>query len=241
VDSTRNVMDFCARKGYPRLVYISSSSVFYRHEHQFGLTEDSPIGPTFVNAYAASKYAGEVLVGTYRGQKTILRPRAVFGPGDTVLFPRILAAARKGRLPRFIVDGPPAMGDVIYIDVLCDYMLKAATLPTLQPAYNLTNAAPVEIEAFLMHVLRALDLPLPTREMNIQSAMRAAVWIERAYRWLRLPGEPPLTQFGVGVFAYSKTFDTGRALADFGAPCVSLEEGVSRFVDWQKQQWSSPR
>ena len=29
----------------PRLIYISSSSVFYRDGHQFNLTEASPIGP----------------------------------------------------------------------------------------------------------------------------------------------------------------------------------------------------
>ena len=67
----------------------------------------------------------------------ILRPRAVFGPGDTVLFPRVLTAARKGRLPLLVSDGPPPQGDVIYIDNLCHYMLQAATRPAqarcLQP------------------------------------------------------------------------------------------------------------
>lgn len=238
IDATRRVIEFCTRKGLPRLVYISSSSVFYRNEHQFGLDEGSPIGPTFVNTYASTKYAGEILVRDYAGEKTILRPRAVFGPGDTVLFPRILEAARKGRLPRFVPEGPPTIGDVIYIDVLCDYILQAATCPAIRDAYNLTNAQPIEIEAFLLGVLKALDLPVPARRVRIKTAMRAAYWTERLYRFLRLPGEPPVTQFGVGVFAYSKTFDPARTLADFGPPSVCLDEGIERFINWQKQQWS---
>ncbi|NEL81701.1 MAG: NAD(P)-dependent oxidoreductase, partial [Xanthomonas perforans] len=76
----------------------------------------------------------------------VLRPRAVFGPGDTVLFPRVIAAARKGALPRFVGQTQPVIGDLIYIDTLCDYLYRAATAPQLQPAYNLTNAQPVDLQ-----------------------------------------------------------------------------------------------
>ncbi|MEE7548476.1 NAD(P)-dependent oxidoreductase, partial [Xanthomonas sp. Kuri4-1] len=78
VQATANVIDFCRRNGCPRLVYVSSSSVFYREAHQFGLDEDSPIGPGFVNAYARSKFAGEQLLRDYPGEHVVLRPRAVF-------------------------------------------------------------------------------------------------------------------------------------------------------------------
>src|SRR5580692_11089865 len=115
VQATQNVVRFCERRGCPNLIYLSSSSVFYRHEHQFNLTEASPIGPTFVNEYAASKYDGELAIGRYSGATVILRPRAVFGPGDTVLFPRILRAARRGQFPLFQSVGAPAIGDLIFI------------------------------------------------------------------------------------------------------------------------------
>ena len=128
------------------------------------MTEASPIGPDFVNTYAATKYAGECLVRDYSGEHVILRPRAVFGPGDTVLFPRVLAAARKGRLPLLVSDGPPPQGDVIYIDNLCHYMLQAATTSQLKhDAYNLTNAEPILIHDFLLEALERLHLPAPKR------------------------------------------------------------------------------
>ena len=56
VEATRQVIDFCTRRDLPRLVYVSSSSVYYRSGHQLGLTEDSPIGPRFANAYAATTW-----------------------------------------------------------------------------------------------------------------------------------------------------------------------------------------
>jgi nucleoside-diphosphate-sugar epimerase len=239
VDATRHVIDWCRRQPrLPRLVYVSSSSVFYRDGDQLGLTEDSPIGPAFVNDYAATKHAGERLVHDYPGEWTIVRPRAVFGPGDTVLFPRILAAAMRGRLPLIDTGGPPAVGDLIYIDTLSDYIHAAATSPhAAGRAFNLTNNQPVAILPFLLDVFDRLGVPRPSRQVSLRTAMRAARVSEAIYRLLRLSGEPPVTRFGVGVFAWSKTFDVSRAVSAFGPPSVTLDSGVDRFVAWQKAQW----
>lgn len=238
VEATRQVLAFCRRVGTPRLLYLSTSAVFYREEHQYGLREDSPIGPHFVNDYAATKYAGELLVRDYEGEHCVLRPRAVFGPGDTVLFPRVIEAARKGALPVFTGQDRPVTGDLVYIDTLCDYLLAAARAPRLAESYNLTNAQPVDLQELLHRVLRALELPAPRRRVRVGTALRAATALEWVWRLARLRGEPPATRFGVGVFAYSKTFDPRRTLADLGPPSVALDEGVQRFIDWQRAQWS---
>ena len=237
VVATQHVIDYCRRHGLPRLVYVSSSSVFYRDGDQLGITEDSPIGPRFVNDYAATKHAGEELTAAYAGEWSIVRPRAVFGPGDTVLFPRILEAARRGRLPLIDNGGAPAVGDLIYIDTLCDYLHLAATSPqSPRRAFNLTNNQPVPILPFLFDVFDRLGIPRPTRKVSLRTAMLAARGGEAIYRLLRLSGEPPVTRFGVGVFAWSKTFDVSRAIAAFGPPSTSLAHGVERFVEWQRAQ-----
>ena len=236
VDATRHVIDFCGRRGLPRLIYVSSSSVYYQPGNQFNLSEDSPVGPRFVNDYAATKYAGEQLVRAYPGPWVIVRPRAVFGPGDTVLFPRILSAARAGRLPLFTTEGPPAVGDVIYVDTLVDYLLALATRPEIRGCYNLTNNQPVVIQDLLLDVFSRLGLPIPTRRVTVRRAMAAATITEAAYRLLRLRSEPPITTFGVGVFAWSKTLDVTRALTDLGPPSVSIDHGIEALVRWQREQ-----
>ena len=237
IDATRNVIEFCLANGRPRLVHVSSSSVFYRHEHQLGLREDSPIGPRFVNQYAATKYASERLVNDYAGEHVIVRPRAVFGPGDTVLFPRVLTAARRGRLPNLVNDGPPAVGDLVYIDVLTDVLLRAATTRLPHTSYNITNCEPVVMQDLLRSVLQQLGIAPPRRQVKVATAWRAAAATEWLYRLLRLRSEPPITRFGISVFAYSKTFDCTRMLADFGPPAVTIADGVARFVAWQLAQW----
>jgi nucleoside-diphosphate-sugar epimerase len=232
--ATQRVLRFCERHSYPKLIYVSSSSVFYRHEHQLNITEESRIGPNFINEYAATKYRGEMAVERYAGKSLILRPRAVFGPGDTVIFPRILRAARKGQFPLFKAAGPPVVGDLIYIDTLCDYLLTAATQSGLQGVYNLTNNQPVIIQDFLLDAFASLGIPAPKRRVAAGTAMLLGTMTEYLYRFLRLGGEPPITRYGASMFAYSKTFDVTRMLRDFGPPSVSLEEGVQRFIAWQR-------
>lgn len=239
VQATQNVLDFCHSHGVPRLIYISSSSVFYHEADQLHLTETSPIGPEFVNHYAQTKYEGEQLVRTFTGSSVILRPRAVFGPHDTVLFPRILRAAQQGRMAFISRPGPPALGDLIYIDALCDYMLRAALDPTITGDFNLTNNEPVEIQSFLLRIFAALDLPVPTRSIPRDRALLIATAIECFFKCLLPWKEPPITRFGIGVLGYSKTFDVSQSLRTLGPPSVSLEEGLQRFIHWQKQQLRS--
>ena len=227
--ATRNVIDFCERIGRPRLVFVSSAAVFYRNEDQLGLTEDAPIGPRFVNAYARTKRAAELLVERYPGSWIIVRPRAVFGPGDTTVFPRIVRAARDGRLPRLRRRGSPAQSDLVYIDTLSDYIFAAASSHVVG-AYNVTNAEPVQTEAFLFGILARLGIAAPQRSIDVRRAMLAAAATELAYRVVRPRCEPPITRFGVAALAYSKTFDVTKLTTAFGPPSVSVTEGVERLV-----------
>jgi nucleoside-diphosphate-sugar epimerase len=232
--ATRHVIDFCEAHGRPLLLHISTSAVMYDRSHQFGLDEDSPLPARPINLYAATKRVSEQLVKAYAGPSCIVRPRAVFGPGDTVVFPRILRAAASGRLP-LIESRQTVLGDLIYIDTLVDYLLRIAELRATG-TYLLTNNQPVPILEFLGGVFEKLGLPQPTRRVTAERALFLARLVEGVYRVLPFLGEPPITRFGVSVFAWSKTFNVARALRDLGPPSVPLQEGVDRFVAWQRTQ-----
>jgi len=238
VVATRNVIDYCREHGQPKLIFVSSLSVYYRPLDQFNITESTPLADRGANEYASSKIKAESLVQQYPGTWAILRPRSVFGPGDTVLFPRILRAARAGKLPLLTRPGDPTMGDMIYIDNFTDHVAATVTNPTIQGCFNLTNHETVPILAFLLDVLKRLDIPLPTKKVSVRTAWMAAWALEHFYA-LCLPNrEPPLTRFGVHILAYSKTFDVTKMLATFGPPRISLTDGVSAFVESVKASGS---
>lgn len=238
VQATANVIALALQARVPQLVYISSSSVFYRDGDQLGITESTTLPATPINAYASAKRRAEDLVRASAAASgmtaTILRPRAVFGAGDTVLFPRLLRAAKVRMLPRFTrTDGSRAIGDLVSIDNLVRY-IDVALERRIAGDFNLTDGRPVDIYEFLATVLGRFGLP-PTRwTLPANVAMRLAAGLELASAKLAGWREPPITRFGVGVLSQSKTFDIAKARAALGPPQVDTEAAVDRFVQWQK-------
>lgn len=230
VVATQNVIDYCNTHGKPRLIFISSSSVFYQPGHQLGITESTPLPKNAVNEYAATKQQAEALVREYEGAWVIARPRAVFGPGDTVLLPRILHAAREARLPLLVTNDGPAIGDLIYIDNLVDAIVFAAMHDHVRGDFNLTNNEPVAIQSFLLELFATLDIAPPTKRVRVPVAMAAATLLELVHRVFLPHKEPAITRYGIHVFAYSKTFDVTKMLATMGPPKISLAEGLERTV-----------
>jgi len=230
VQVTRNLLDYCAAVGYPRIVHISSSSVYYQAKDQFDISESTPLPRKFVNTYAETKRASEEIVEQYSNTWSILRPRAVFGPGDTVLLPRILEAARRGKLPFLYRHGSSVIGDLIYIDNLVDQIAQAAVCQGISGTANVSNGEPIAVMDLILSILNCMQIPPPSRRVSVKQAMVAATLLEFTYNLMRFRTEPPITRFGVHVFAYSKTFEITRMLQLFGPPKISLQEGINRTV-----------
>jgi 2-alkyl-3-oxoalkanoate reductase len=228
VAGTRHALAIAARTG-ARFILISSSSVLYAPGDQERLAEDPAPLTLPVNDYARTKRAAEDLTRAYAGPWAILRPRAVYGVGDTVLFPRIARAARLRLLPRFRQDRP-ARGDLVSIDTLVRQVARALDREA-EGTLHLIDPAPVMIADFVQDVLARLDLPSPALTLGVQPALRMARALEGVSRrtgWW----EPPLTRFGVEVFTTTKTFDDSRTRALLGAPDIPTELALARFAHW---------
>lgn len=232
VDGTRHVARWAADHGAPPLVYVSSSSVLYRDADQFDLTATSPVPPDDeqINTYSRTKLIGERIVARYPGRWTVLRPRAVFGVGDTVLLPRILRLAGRGIVPVLErADRPRVRVDLTDVGTVAHYVTEAVDRG-VSGTYVLTNAEPVELYPFLLHILARLGLePRPVR-ISPEVAMGLAGAGERASAWFAGYAEPPITRFGVSVLSRSKTFDVAATVRDLGAPAVTLAESVEALV-----------
>ncbi|MGA1837988.1 NAD-dependent epimerase/dehydratase family protein [Herbiconiux sp. 11R-BC] len=236
VGTTRAVLEYArsfAPGSRPRLVFVSTASVVSRVRDQLALRDDEPVPRRFVSEYAASKHAAEQLVRGYPGEWVILRPRAVFGPGDTTLFPRIAAAAERGSLPRFRAPraGGPVLSDLIYVDTLVEYLVRALTEPrAARTSLAVTNGEPVDLQREVFALLGRAGVPVPQRTVSRRTALAAATLVEGAWRVLRRRGEPPITRYSVIVYAFATTFDAERCRELLGEPLVPMAEGLERFA-----------
>lgn len=217
-------------------LFISSSSVHYTWGDQFHIRESDPLPAQPINEYARTKRQAEQLVQQSKTPHTILRPRAIFGPEDTVLFPRILRAAKTGALPRLTrEDNKPTLADLIYIDNLTHYIRRALEQQATG-AFNLTNAEPVDTFQFLQQIFADLNYPSIKKKLPRRWAFRLAKLLESTSALTLNHWEPPLTRFGVEVMIHSKTFDPTKTIQAFGPPPIKIEDARQRFVAWQREQ-----
>ena len=241
VTGTRNVLAAMRSHGITRLVYTSTPSVTHsgRSPVEGGNEANTPYGHGFKAPYPATKLIAEkdVLAANDAGLATVaLRPRLIWGPGDTQLLPRLVERARAGRL-RFIGGGHNRM-DTTYIDNAAQAHVDA--FKALSPgaacagkAYFISNGEPREVRRIVNDLLVAAGEPPVDKSLPYGVAYAAGAVLEGAWRALRLAGEPPMTRFLAEQLSTPHWYDISAAARDFGyVPRVSTEEGLQRLSRW---------
>lgn len=241
VIGTRNVIRGCEEHKVKRLVYVSTPSLYFDYKSRVNVIETDAL-PEPVSNYAATKILAEQELDEAfaRGLATIaIRPRALFGPGDTVIFPRLIPRLQSGRLP-ILGDGENIV-DLTYIENVVDALLLCAESPanTLGKKYNISNGEPVKIWKLIERICDELDLPHLTRKISYQTANAAATVLELLYTLIPMRPEPPLTRISVSMMANNTTLDISSAKNELGyQPKVSIDEGFELFMKWWKESMS---
>ena len=233
IGGTKNVIDGCVAAGVERLVHISTPALLSRLAVQLDLDETAPYPEDFVAVYAETKAEAEKLVtkAADSGLKTVmLRPKAIYGPGDTAIFPRIIQACKNGRLPIF-GDGNTMTNITHVTDVVQAILLAMEKEEAVGKTYLITGGENVNLWEIINLICDRMGFPRPHKQISVEKAMRIGRGLESAWKLLRLPGEPPLTPYKVSIFAYSQTYDISTARKDLGyEPKVSWRDGVEDFL-----------
>ncbi|ARJ05663.1 NAD(P)H steroid dehydrogenase [Cnuibacter physcomitrellae] len=211
----------------PRLVHVSTASVLYSGRDRRGVPSDEDPGPRYVGGYARTKAEAERVVRSYPGEWVILRPRAVFGPGDTALLPRLLEAADRGRLPRFRRS---PVSDLVFLDDLVDAVVEACGDASMaRRTFGVAGPEAVDLQDVVGRVLAATGRAPSARAVPRWLAVAAAGAVERMWAVTRPGREPPITRYALLAYACSFTFD--RAVeAPLLVGRTPVDEAIRRTV-----------
>ena len=187
---TANIIHACMDANVHRLVHVSTPSIYFRFRSRLNVREDAEL-PRPVNEYARTKRLAEERIdrASADGLSVItIRPRAIFGPGDTSILPRLIQRLETGRM-RIIGDGKN-ITDLSYVENVVDALILCAGSPlsTLGKKYNITNGEPIRLWPMIERVCEALHLSYPRRKVPYQAAHYLAWILEWIYRFL--PGQP---------------------------------------------------
>lgn len=229
IDGTRSALAFARHSGARRFVHISTPSVYFRFRDQPMVREDAALPPP-VNAYAATKREAEQLVLAERELDVIvLRPRGLYGAGDTALLPRLLRAARAGPLP--LIRNGRAETDLTHIDDVVDAVLAALAAPSGRPqrVFNISGGEPLPVRQIAEAAGAKAGLAVRWRSIPSALVFAAARTLEFAARFDPDQPEPRITAYGAGLFAFTQTLDLTAARTQLGwAPKIRFDEGLSR-------------
>lgn len=238
VNGTANVAEACLRAGVSRLVHISTPSLYFGAKARIGVREHDPLPAQPISAYARTKRLAEQEVERVRRlglDAIVLRPRALYGPGDLTILPRLIEANGRTGVP--LIGGGEALIDLTYVDDA----VRALKLAAFAPAelsdgariYNISGGAPIALAAAAGLLFAKLGRPLRGKKLSFAAAYALASLMESAARLRPSGGEPMLTRALVGMLGSSQTLDIGAARSGLGyEPLVGIEEGLDRFVEW---------
>jgi 2-alkyl-3-oxoalkanoate reductase len=228
VAGTRNVLDACRAAGVQRLVHVSSPSVAFTGDDQHELGDDVPFAARCLSTYSRTKQAAELLVASSNVPAVIVRPKALFGPGDRSLLPRLVGLARSRRLVQ-IGDGTNEV-DLTYVENASDAIVAALSSErALGRTYHVTNGEHVRVWDAIRALVRGLGFDAELRRVPYRAAWTFAAGLELRARLFG--GEPRLTRYTVAVLARTQTYDIRGARRDLGyVPRISVAEGIARTL-----------
>jgi len=228
VIGTDVVLDSARAAGVECVVYVSSEQVVSDGGPLRGIDETHPYPNKCFGNYAITKAEGErrALAADGEGLRVVsVRPRLIWGVGDTTVLPRMLDAVRSGTFAW--IGGGGYRTSTCHVTNAVEGLLCAAASGRGGESYFVTDGEDLEFRDFASRLLATHDVTAPGRSVPLWLLWGAARAMESGWRWLPLRGAPPVTRVGLAVVGQEVTVRDTKARRELGYDNrVTLEEGL---------------
>src|SRR4051794_4085000 len=231
VTGTENTLEGCRAAGVRRFVHCGTEAALIAGDPLVEVDETAPLRPDSKALYCSTKAMAEQAARAASGdgfETVVLRPRFVWGKGDTTLLPGIKSMVEAGRFAW--IGGGIQLTDTTHVDNVVEGLLLAAEKGRPGEAYFVTDGDRVVFREFVSALLETQGIEPPTRSVPAAVAGPLAAASETAWRLLRRGGEPPLTRFAVWVSSQECTIDISKARTELGyEPVIDRATGLERL------------
>ena len=233
-EGTRLVLQAAMDAGVRKFVYCSTCGVHGNVDHP-PAAEDAPIQPA--DYYQQTKYDAEPLVLDFcrRGLKaTILRPAAIFGPGDPGRFLMIFRQVARGWFPMF------GDGRTLYHPLYIENFLDAFQIAMREDrgvggTYLIADETYLSIESLVLAVAKAMNRSVRIVHLPIWPIVAIGHAVEKACAPFGIA--PPIHPRRVDWYRQTRAFSIEKARSELGfVPAVSLDDGLRRAYEWYRRE-----
>lgn len=238
VIGTKNILETCKKENIKRVIYISSPSVYTSPRHRLDIIESDYDDNNRLNFYIKSKIMSEDLFKNYLKESfehVIIRPKGIFGVGDTSIIPRILRANDKVGIPLF--NNGSNMLDITYVENVAHSIYLALEADNIDgETFNITNSEPMTFKNMVEMFLNNIGKKPKYLKINLKFIYCLTAIIEFIFSFLRISKEPIFTKYSIITLGYSQTLQISKAKKLLGyKPIYSISEGIKIYADWYKQ------
>jgi len=242
VSATKQLVEHASKHKIKRFIHISSPGIYFDFKDNENIKESYPLPVKKANFYAQTKYLAELEIfkAVEKGLPAIiLRPRAIFGAGDTALLPRVIKANNTKFIPQMRKDNGP-LCDLTYVDNVVHAIKLALNSKDdcIGQAYNITNGEHVYLHEIIKNLTKELGLKYNAKKIPYKLAFVYAGILEFICGYLTKDKEPAFTKYSIALLYNNQTLDITKAKKELGyTPPVSMTEGFSRLVKgWNDKQ-----
>jgi nucleoside-diphosphate-sugar epimerase len=234
VRGTERMLAAARAAGVSRFIHIGTEAALVHGQHLHDADETMPLAFDSPYPYCRTKALAERAVrqadDSANGFTTIvLRPRFIWGPGDTTLLPAIETMARSGAW--MWINRGRARTSTTHIRNLVEAILLACDRGEGGEAYFVLDDGQRTLREIVTGMAASRDLVLPDRSIPTWLAEAAASVCEGVWRALSLKGAPPLTKHAAMVMSRNCTLSDHKARAKLGyVPVVSVEDGLRELA-----------
>jgi nucleoside-diphosphate-sugar epimerase len=231
VTGTENALAASRDAGVRRFVHCGTEAALLAGQPLVNVDETAPLRPDSKALYSATKAMAEQTVRKASGdgfEAIVMRPRLVWGAGDTTLLPEIVAAVRGGKFAW--IGGGGHLTATTHVDNVVEGLVVTAAKGRPGEAYFVTDGEPSVFREFVSELLETQGVEPPTRSVPAPVAGAVAAASETAWRAFHLGGEPPVTRLALWLSSQECTIDIAKARAELGyEPIRTREEGMAEL------------
>lgn len=235
---TQKVIEFCKKNKVKRLVHVSSPSIYSSKRDRLNIDESDFDEKNKLNYYIRTKIMAEKLVNEIDKdtlETVIIRPRGLFGIGDTSIIPRLINANRKIGVPLFN-KGKNIVDITCVENVALALRLALESKDAVGKTYNITNGEPREFKEILEELFKQIDEPPKYLKISLNLMYVVATIIEFVFKLFHIYKEPMITKYNICTLGYSQTLNIEKAKKDLKYnPKMTLSEGIKKYADDYKQ------
>jgi nucleoside-diphosphate-sugar epimerase len=231
VQGTRNALEAARRAGVRRFVHVGTEAALLAGEPLVNVDETAPLRPDSKALYPSTKAQAEQAVREANGnglETVVVRPRLVWGVGDTTILPGIADAVKSGRF-RWI-GGGRHLTSTTHVDNTVEGLWLGATRGRPGEAYFVTDGDPVVFRDFVTELLATQGVTAPDKEAPPAVVRNLAPVLEGLWSVLGRKGPPPVTRLTYWLSAQECTIDISKAREELGyVPVKTRDEGMAEL------------